>query len=152
MNMVDDIDFASYLYPHALETIQHLWSFGTVAILSDGDTVFQPLKIHNSGLEEAVHSNVIITIHKELEMKKVFDRFPADTYVVVDDKPRILAVFERRCPTLYTTVLVLQGHYGVEGQYTPRPDITIRRIGDLKRFGKRRFLEEARKHLVASRK
>src|SRR5579872_3247255 len=81
LQMIDEIDFASYLYPHALDTIAHLWSFGTVAILSDGDTVSQPMKIRKSGLEEAVHGNVVITIHKELEMKQVFDRFPADNYV-----------------------------------------------------------------------
>jgi len=41
--------FAERLYPHALETVAHLRTLGQVAILSDGDVVFQPHKIRRAG-------------------------------------------------------------------------------------------------------
>jgi FMN phosphatase YigB (HAD superfamily) len=134
------IDFRIYLYPDVLETIERLWTLGTVVILSDGDSVFQPRKIRESGLEGAVRGNVLIYIHKEDELPKVFARYPAGHYVMVDDKPRILSVLETCCPATFTTIQVLQGHYAVEGTYKPEPDLVIERIGDLRFFDRDRFL------------
>ena len=60
-----DYPFADRLYPHALETLSALRAHGRVAILSDGDIVFQPRKIQRSGLWDAVDGEVLITVHKE---------------------------------------------------------------------------------------
>jgi FMN phosphatase YigB (HAD superfamily) len=131
LDMMESTDFAPYLYPEALSTIRHLESLGTPAILSDGDRVFQPLKIRRSGLEAAVEGRVLITVHKESELPRVFERFPADHYVFVEDKPRILSMLAARGSSRFTTVWVLQGHYALEGQCDPPPDYTVRDIGDL---------------------
>ena len=53
------------LFPGALEAVAHLKTLGSVAILSDGDPVFQPAKIARAGLAEAVDGNVLIYAHKE---------------------------------------------------------------------------------------
>ncbi|MBI3796064.1 MAG: HAD family hydrolase, partial [Deltaproteobacteria bacterium] len=82
--------FANRLYPGSLDVLAHCKAWGTVVILSDGDVVFQPRKIERSGLFEAVESNVLIYVHKELELEDVERRYPADQYVLVDDKLRIL--------------------------------------------------------------
>src|SRR4051812_13368384 len=103
--LLNDVPFTSYLYPHVLEVLAYLRSFGTVVILSDGDTVFQPYKIRCSGLEDAVEGNVLVYVHKEDELPEVFARFPADHYVVVDDKPRIISALEACCPSTFTTIL-----------------------------------------------
>src|SRR5215210_6587197 len=55
--------FRDYIYPGALETLRHLRSFGPVVILSDGDPVFQPVKIARSGLAAAVDGYVLVFPH-----------------------------------------------------------------------------------------
>src|SRR5262249_29762757 len=40
--------FANRLFPGSLDAIDHLKQWGPVVILSDGDVVFQPRKIHRS--------------------------------------------------------------------------------------------------------
>ena len=59
-----DYPFSERLYPGALAALKQLSSIGTVAILSDGDIVFQPRKIQRSGLEEAVSGRVMVCVHK----------------------------------------------------------------------------------------
>jgi FMN phosphatase YigB (HAD superfamily) len=132
MALLDDLPFAGYVYPHALDTLAYLQSIGPVAIVSDGDQVFQPLKIRLSGLFNAVHGNVLITIHKEQELKDVFARFPANHYVVIDDKPGILSALERDCPTTFTTIQVMQGHYATQAVAGPRPDYVVNGIADVR--------------------
>src|SRR5437870_13296179 len=85
-----DYPFANRLYPEALDVIERLRGWGRTVILSDGDVVFQPRKVERSGISEAVDGNVLIYIHKEDELDDVEHRFPADHYVLVDDKLRIL--------------------------------------------------------------
>ena len=83
--------FANRLFPGALDALDHCATIGTTAILSDGDVVFQPRKISRAGLYDAVGGRVLIYIHKEHELDDVAERLPADHYVLVDDKVRILA-------------------------------------------------------------
>jgi FMN phosphatase YigB (HAD superfamily) len=137
----DSLPFSSFLYPGVLETLEHLRSLGTAVILSDGDQVFQPLKIRRSGLEDAVGANVLIYVHKEHELPRVFARYPADHYVVVDDKSRILSALEQDNPSTFITVFVLQGHYAHEGATEPAPDFVIHHISELCSFTKERFLQ-----------
>jgi len=138
--VLEGLHFSSYLYPDVLGMLAYLRTLGTPVILSDGDHVFQPYKIRHSGLERAVDGHVLIYVHKEQELSSVFEHFPAGHYVAVDDKPRILAALERECPTTFTTVLVLQGKYAVQGPSSPAPDYVIDRIGALHSFSKEQFL------------
>ncbi|MDQ2743811.1 MAG: HAD family hydrolase, partial [Chloroflexota bacterium] len=128
------------LYPHVLETLAYLKTLGTTVILSDGDSVFQPLKIKESGLAAAVDDHVLVYVHKEQELAKVFAAYPADHYVAVDDKPRILDALERDCPTTFTTILVRQGKYATEAdQVSLKPDYAIEHIGELRDFLRDQF-------------
>jgi len=126
--------FAERVYPGALEAIARVARRGRVAILSDGDVVFQPRKVERSGLWDAVGGNVLIYIHKEEMLDDVERRFPADRYVMVDDKMRILAAMKKTWGDRLTTVFVRQGHYAADAQlcakYAPA-DVAIDRIGDL---------------------
>src|SRR5262249_13170346 len=126
--------FANRLFPSSLDTVEHAREWGPVVILSDGDVVFQPLKVHRSGLFEAVHGNVLIYVHKERELADVEARYPADHYVFVDDKPRLCAALKDHFRARVTTVFPRQGHYAhdaAEVAKHPAPDVTIERIGDL---------------------
>ncbi len=83
--------FAERVFPDALKAIEHVQQWGPAVILSDGDVVFQPLKISRSGMGNAVSGRVVIYVHKEQELDDVEQRYPAEHYVLVDDKLRILA-------------------------------------------------------------
>ncbi|HKB13386.1 MAG TPA: HAD family hydrolase [Vicinamibacterales bacterium] len=126
--------FATRVYPGALEAIHQAEQRGRVAILSDGDVVFQPRKVERSGLWGAVEGNVLIYIHKEQMLEDVEHRFPAEHYVMVDDKIRILTAMKKVWNTRLTTVFVRQGHYALDAEQVaryPPADVTIERIGDL---------------------
>src|SRR5580658_521783 len=82
--------FANRLFPNSVDGVQHVAQWGPVVILSDGDVVFQPHKVSRSGLYELFQGNVLIYVHKEHELADVEQRFPAEHYVLVDDKLRIL--------------------------------------------------------------
>ena len=129
-----DYPFDERLYPNALAAIQHLGLFGITAILSDGDMVFQPRKIQRSGLWNSFAGRVMITIHKEQSLQPMQERFPATHYVMIDDKPKLLADMKKALGEKLSTVFVRQGHYALESLATPiapAPDISIECIGDL---------------------
>jgi FMN phosphatase YigB (HAD superfamily) len=133
-----DYPFASRLFPSALEVLRRLTGLGPTVILSDGDVVFQPRKVERAGLSDAVDGRVLIYIHKEEALDDVERRFPAEHYVLVDDKPRILAAVKRFWGDRVTTVFARQGSYARDAQIVgdmPAPaDVTIERIGDLISF------------------
>src|SRR5213594_4539023 len=89
-----DYPFANRLYPGSLDVIERFRSWGQTVILSDGDVVFQPRKVERSGIFEAVDGHVLIYIHKEEALDDVQRRYPAQHYVVVDDKLRILTAIK----------------------------------------------------------
>jgi FMN phosphatase YigB (HAD superfamily) len=45
--------FANRLYPESLDVLEHAGASAPTVILSDGDVVFQPLKVERSGLFDA---------------------------------------------------------------------------------------------------
>jgi FMN phosphatase YigB (HAD superfamily) len=129
--------FAERLFPDALKVIEHVERWGPAVILSDGDVVFQPLKIGRSGLANAVSGRVLIYVHKEQELDEVEQRYPAEHYVLVDDKLRILAAVKKFWGSRVTTVFVRQGHYAIDPEILatyPAADISIGRIGDLLQY------------------
>ncbi|HWP94087.1 MAG TPA: HAD family hydrolase [Thermodesulfobacteriota bacterium] len=129
-----DYPFANRLFPNSLDVIDHLKRWGKTVILSDGDVVFQPRKIERSGLMDAVEKNILIYIHKEQELEDVERRYPADHYVLVDDKLRILAAVKKVWGMHVTTVFPRQGHYAHDPEVLkkfPSADINLERIGDL---------------------
>jgi len=125
--------FAERLLPGALDVLEHLARWGPTVILTDGDVVFQPLKVERSGLLDAVERRVLIYIHKDRELDDIARRFPADHYVLVDDKVRILTAVKKVWGERLTTVFPRQGHYAHDPRVAtyPLPDLTIERIGDL---------------------
>lgn len=131
-----DYPFANRLFPGSLDVLERFREWGRPVILSDGDVVFQPRKVERSGLNEAVDGEVLIYIHKEQELDDVEARYPADHYVLVDDKLRILTAVKRAWGSKVTTVFPRQGHYAHDPKIlaeNPAPDVTVERIGDLVR-------------------
>jgi FMN phosphatase YigB (HAD superfamily) len=128
-----DYPFADRLFPAALDVLKRLVDFGRTAILSDGDVVFQPHKIERAGLAEAVAGHVLVYIHKEEALDDVERRYPAEHYVVVDDKRRILAAIKQHWGDRVTTVFARQGSYANDPNIGggASADWTIDHIADL---------------------
>jgi hypothetical protein len=142
-----DYPFADRLYPGALEVVARLRRWGPAVILSDGDVVFQPRKVERSGLLEAVQGQALIYVHKEQELADVERRHPAERYVAVDDKLRLLAAIKEHWQERVTTVFPRQGQYAHDpralAQFPPA-DLSIERIGDLLEYDVDALLEAGR--------
>jgi FMN phosphatase YigB (HAD superfamily) len=126
--------FADRLFPHAFDVVERVSRWGQSVILTDGDVVFQPRKVDRSGLYKAVDGRVLIYVHKEQELADVEARYPADHYVMVDDKLRLLTAIKKIWGPRVTTVFVRQGHYARDAETIasyPPADQSIERIGDL---------------------
>lgn len=133
-NWLVDYPFADRLYPGALDAVRHVQPWGKAVILSDGDAVFQPRKVERSGLWRAFDGRVLIYVHKEQELDDVRRLYPADHYVLIDDKLRILSAVKAIWGDAVTTVFPRQGHYALDPAETakyPRADVELAAIGEL---------------------
>jgi FMN phosphatase YigB (HAD superfamily) len=129
-----DYPFANRLYPGALDVLDHLRGWGRTVILTDGDMVFQPRKVDRAGILEAVDGHALIYVHKEESLADIERRYPADHYVLVDDKLRILSAVKKAWSTRVTTVFVRQGKFANDPKIVgscPPADLSIERIGNL---------------------
>jgi FMN phosphatase YigB (HAD superfamily) len=132
-----DYPFAGRLYPGVLGAIEQLRTLGPTVILSDGDVVFQPRKVQRSGLWEAMQGRVLIYIHKEEMLDEISRLYPAEHYIMVDDKLRILTAMKQQWGSRLTTIFPRQGHYALDPKVIasyPAPDLSVDCIGDLSKF------------------
>jgi len=129
-----DYPFADRLFPGALDAVGHVERWGVPVLLTDGDAVFQPVKIRRSGLARAFSDRVLIYVHKEEELAAVERQHPARRYVLIEDKLRILTEIKKIWGERVTTVFVRQGHYARDAatlaEYPPA-DREIDGIADL---------------------
>jgi len=129
--------FPHRLYPAALDVISRLQTYGPTSILSDGDIVYQVRKIEVSGLFQALKGRVLIYIHKEKELHEVEKLYPANHYVLIDDKITLLTAAKKYWGSRLTTVFPRQGHYAHDPKIlaaNPPADIAIQAIGDLLQY------------------
>jgi FMN phosphatase YigB (HAD superfamily) len=146
-----DYPFAERLYPGALDVVATCRRHRRAVVLSDGDIVFQPRKIARAGLWNAFAGEVLVCVHKEHALDAMQRRYPAPHYLMVDDKPKLLAAIKRAMGDRVTTIFVRQGHYAFETAalaVDPPPDRMIDRIGDLATFFATQFPTAA--HNVAA--
>ena len=126
--------YAKQLYPGALDVVAALRRLGPTVALTDGDAVFQPRKLERSGLAEALGHEVMICVHKDAEVAEIERRYPAQRYVVVDDKIRLLTAFKQAWGDRVTTVFPRQGQFAFDTRTlaaNPPADITVEAIADL---------------------
>ena len=142
-----DYPFAERLYPGALGAIAHLSRYGQCVVLSDGDVVLQPRKIQASGIAAAVAGRVLIYVHKERMLDDVARRYPAQHYVMIEDKLRVLDGMQRRWHERLTTVFVRQGHYAndpaARKEYPPA-QIELGGVGELCKLDADAFLSASK--------
>ena len=129
-----DYPFSDRLYPGALDVIEHLQNRGPTVILSDGDLVLQPRKIQRSGIWDAARGRILLCVHKEQRLDEISHRYPAEHYIVVDDKLRILSAMKAQMKDRLTTVFPRQGRYALDPEVVstyPPADLSIERVSDL---------------------
>ncbi|MCA9880367.1 MAG: HAD family hydrolase [Thermomicrobiales bacterium] len=125
--------YGDYLYPGALAAVRHARAAGQVAILSEGDEVFQPHKIWRTGLYQEVAGAVIIFRHKLEHLRELVAAYPADHYLLVEDKPDILQAVKRTLGRQVTTIFVRQGKYAnapTTADGASQPDVTLGSIAE----------------------
>jgi len=146
-NWLIEYPFAKRVFPGAIDVVEQCRRWGKAAILSDGDAVFQPRKVDQSGLWRAFGGNVLIFIHKERELDWVEKFYPAKHYVMFDDKLRLLEAIKQIWKDRVTTVFVQQGHYAADkaanAKYSPA-DHSVKRIADILHMKKADFLPKKR--------
>ena len=134
-SIFDNFPFQQALYPQSIETLEYLRTIGTPVIVSDGDLYFQAEKIFNSSIADAVEGKVLLYIHKQEHLPEIMHLYPADHYVIIDDKPSILADVKQALGEKVTTIFVRQGKYAhtnlPEGF---SPEISVEQISDLQRY------------------
>ncbi len=155
-DLIDNWPYKEYLYPGSLPALEYLTTIGEIGILSDGDGDYQPRKIANAGLTEAVGgpADVLIYTHKETCFEDVMKRLPGRHYVLVEDKEKLLASAKEFMGDKVTTVWVKQGHYAhdPEAYRKPDPDIVLEKIGDLCELDKNDFNNHFNKDFTSKRR
>jgi phosphoglycolate phosphatase-like HAD superfamily hydrolase len=129
-----DYPFSTRVFPGAFDAVRAMNSVGVPVILSDGDAVYQPHKIARSGLDDLFEDRMLVFVHKEQEAPMIEQLYPAEHYVVVDDKLKILTTFKELWGARVTTIFVRQGHYGTDAVLEaslPAPDHALDSIGEL---------------------
>jgi len=141
-SIFNNYPFFKALYPHTLETLSYLRTLGLTVIVSDGDLLFQAEKIIGSNLAEAVEGRVLLYVHKQEHLDATMKAYPGDHYVLIDDKPDILADTKRLLGEQITTVFVTQGKYAAGPKPDNfAPDHTVLQIGDLCDYTAEQFLQ-----------
>lgn len=106
--------FEDCVYEGAFDALNAARGYGPTWIVTDGEAVMQPRKIRRSGLWGAVTGQVMIFVHKEAMLHEIERRCPAERYVLIDDKIRILDAVKRQWGERVRTVFVRQGHYAFD--------------------------------------
>lgn len=133
--------FHAHLFPGALETLAYLNTLGTTAITSDGDATFQGLKIARSGVSAAVEGRVALYAHKEKHIDEILALFPAEHYVMLEDKASLLSKMKGSMAELLTTVHVRQGKYALAAPATgdAPPDLSVATISEVQQLRPEQF-------------
>lgn len=138
--------YRSAAFPRSHEALRRAATIGRAAILSDGDPVYQPAKIARAGFADEVTGPVFVFAHKEDHLDDVQRRLPARRYVLVDDKPRILAAAKQQLGDRIVTLHVCQGRYAHAAEHDafPPADRSVDAIGDFLDLDPSTFMENVR--------
>jgi len=126
--------FTDLVFPRALDLLKRICHAGDKPVLfSEGESVFQTLKIERSGIADAVEGRLLIYDKKARELKSVARVFPAREYVMVDDDAHALRAAKKFWGERVTTVLVSED-VSASTKNAERPaDLVVSAVGDLLR-------------------
>ena len=132
--------FANRLFPGSLDAVDHAATLGTAAILTTATSSFSRARSALRSLRR-VRGACSSTSTRSTSSRTWRRAYPADHYVLVDDKVRILAAVKEVWGSRVTTVWPRQGHYALDvadvARY-PVPDRHARADRRLRRPARRR--------------
>lgn len=138
MEVFDTIEFTHALFPQAKAVLKHLKTLGIVSLFTEGDSVYQKMKIEKSGLSRFV-DNIFLFENKLVHLSEVIERFRDNKKVFIDDHAEILVKIETAYPEV-VTVEILQGHYSTIDHKEHRElDKKLARITDLMKYRREDF-------------
>jgi len=124
-----NIDFKGALYDCVPGVIQQLRIIGEVAIFTEGDPLYQEMKVTNSTLDQYV-DDVFIYEHKLPHIPEIRAAYPNHTFILVEDKPTNIEEFKSQEPNT-RSIRVCQGHYADDHPEHEYADIVIDTIEEL---------------------
>lgn len=104
-----NIEFQHALYPKAYQVLKHLKTLGKVVLFTEGDKVYQKMKIEKSGLAERV-DEIILYEHKLEHLSEIMKRYEGFTIIVIEDRADTLIKIKQQFPKIIA-IEVRQGHY-----------------------------------------
>lgn len=135
------LNFRSALYPKSLEVIAHLKTLGQVMLFTEGDSVYQKMKVEKSGLGEVV-DGVLLLPHKLEYITKLKEDYEGRHLVFIEDRADLLLRIKAQLPQAFF-IEVCQGHYAAaDHQAHPALDKTVDSIGDLLTLKKEDILNQ----------
>ena len=129
-NIFENIDFKSAVYKGTSKLIELLKKTGDVYLFTEGDDIYQKLKMEKSGLDELVTGSFLFR-HKLDHLDEIREKFKGKHLIFVDDKPQTLLKIKENLPKS-SVVEVCQGHYSKEDHIQhSKFDATIDEISEL---------------------
>lgn len=128
-----NIEFKHALYPHAYEVINHLKMLGKVVLFTEGDPIYQQMKIDKTGLKELV-DEVVLFEHKLEHLTEVMKKYVGYKIVVIEDRADTLLKIKEKFPNIFT-IEVCQGHYStIDHREHKELDMKVDTISELLTF------------------
>ena len=129
----DSIDFQKALYPDVYDVLKHLKTKGNVALFTEGDSIYQKMKIEKSGVGAMV-DHVFHFEHKLEHFDEIEKTYKNYQIVVIDDRSETLMKVKEMHPDIQV-IEVCQGHYSdIDHKPHLKLDQTIEAIKDLKHY------------------
>ncbi len=132
------IDFSKALYPKAFEVLDYLKTLGKIFIFSEGDEVYQKLKIEKSGIAGKV-DKVYLYKNKLEALPGMVKEYSSSRLIFIDDRDDKLINIKKLFPKI-VTVVVCQGHYASpKCKIDHSADLVVGSVGELLNFKQNKF-------------
>ena len=116
-NLFLNQQFPQFVYPEVFEALSSLSRKATLCIFSQGDELFQQVKVHQSNL--SAYFQYFFIFHKKIpELEKIAKQFEAKTLWIIDNKVEILKDAANLIPTI-KTVHMLREEYDIDPSFQP---------------------------------
>lgn len=123
--LFENIEVSNCIYPNLAGALNHLKQFGMLALFTEGDMIYQQMKVDKSGVKQYM-DEIYIFEHKLDHLTEIQDRYKDAQIVFIDDKFKNLHIAKKKIPNI-KTIWVCQGHYAKEATdpYYNKPDYVL---------------------------
>lgn len=130
--MFYSLQFDHFVYEEVSELMDYIKEKGEIAIVSEGDLVYQPMKIKNLDFIKNI-DEVFVFENKIANMEKIVSIYEGWRKIVVDDKTSELEPFKKLDPGAIT-IHVRQGIYGNISSSGFMPDFEAKNISQVRKY------------------